>query len=154
MFVRKADSNDLSNIIDLWYEMMVFHVNVNDIYRLKDNAKTIYQSYIEESMKDKKKAIFVCEKQNKVVGYIFAEINSLPPVYCEGVTGVITEIGVNERERKQGIGKLLLDKAEEWFKEQGIYRAECTVSIDNHLAQSFWKKNNYTGYNEICYKYL
>jgi len=43
MFVRKADSNDLSNIIDLWYEMMVFHVNVNDIYRLKDNAKTIYQ---------------------------------------------------------------------------------------------------------------
>ncbi|HNQ69672.1 MAG TPA: hypothetical protein PKN32_14965 [Bacteroidales bacterium] len=68
MLVRKADLNDLSNIIDLWYEMMVFHVNVNDIYRLKDNAKTI--------------------------------------------------------------------------------------SIDNYLAQSFWKKNNYTGYNEICYKYL
>jgi ribosomal protein S18 acetylase RimI-like enzyme len=154
MLVRKANINDLSCIIDLWYEMMVFHVNVNDIFRLKDNAKSIYQNYIKESMKEQKKTIFVCERRNKVVGYIFVEINSLPPVYCEGEIGVITEIGVNERERKQGIGKLLLDKAEEWIKDQGILRAECIVSIDNYLSQSFWKKNNYTGYNEICYKYL
>ncbi len=100
MPVGKAEIDELGNIVELWHEMMQFHINADSIYKMADNAS------------------------------------------------------VRETRRRNGIGRVLLDRGEEWFKERGIFKAECTVSINNTVSQSFWKNNGYTGYNEICYRYL
>jgi len=154
MIIRNAKTEDINSIVELWYEMMLFHVNISDIYKMKANAKALYHDYVNECILDSNKEIFLYENNRIISGYIFLELTTLPPVYEENRIGVITEIGVNSKERKGGIGKLLLNRAENWFREQDIYRAECMVSIDNPVSQSFWKKNGYEGYNEMCYKYL
>ena len=154
MKIRNAKAEDINRIVELWYEMMLFHVKISDIYKMKPNAKSLYHDYVKECIHDSSKEIFLYENNHIIGGYIFVEITALPPVYEESRIGVITEIGVNSRERRSGIGKLLLDKAEDWLTKQDIHRAECTVSIDNPVSQSFWKNNGYNGYNEMCYKYL
>jgi len=150
--VRKATRYDLNRIVDLWFEMMNFHIDHNSIYQLKDNAREIYITYADSYIHDSEKAVFIFDNGNTVAGYLFVEIDSLPPVYQESKIGVITEIGVEQSARRNGIGKLLLAQAEEWILGQGVRRAECMVSASNPVSQSFWKKNGYRGYNEICCK--
>jgi ribosomal protein S18 acetylase RimI-like enzyme len=137
MAIRKAKIEDLTSIVALWSEMMAFHLNRNSIDELKDNAKEIYRGYAEAFINDATKAVYVFEEDRLVLGYVYVEISELPPVYKETQIGVISEIAVSESARRKGIGKLLLDQAEMWLREKGVYRLECAVALGNPVSQSF-----------------
>lgn len=78
MPVREAAPKDLDRIVELWFEMMTFHINLNGIYKMKANAPEIYREYAGSCITDPEKAVFVFEDDTGILGYIFAEIAPLP----------------------------------------------------------------------------
>lgn len=152
--IREANIEDISAIVDLWEEMMKFHIQKSDLYEIKPDARQIYAYYLKEVLKSHESIVLVYEIENKVVGYLMVEESLNPPVYRETRIGSIVEICITESHRNNGIGEELLTKIEKWFITKGITRVECMVSDFNEISKSFWFKKGYKPYNLMCVKRL
>jgi ribosomal protein S18 acetylase RimI-like enzyme len=62
-----------------------------------------------------------------------------------GDYGYINIISVDEGFRRMGVGKLLLDSAEGWFRSRGIKSAEAAVTNSNGPSADFFRKHGYMG---------
>jgi|SRR6185312_6847141 len=123
-------------------------ITENDAIALTDLSKQLGYSLsigetaenIREVLADKDHAAFVAIIDNQVVGWIHVlraiRIESKPFIEIGGLV-------VDENYRKQGIGKLLVNKAKEWSKEKHIdkLRVRCnrkrTESHQFYLALAF-----------------
>ncbi len=152
--IREATLDDTESIVDLWEEMMDFHIQKSSIYEIKTNARETYKFYLKKILKNQESIVLVCEIENKVVGYIIAEESLLPPVYKEEKVGTVVEIGITEKYRNKGIGEKLLEKTEKWFVSKDINTIECVISDFNEISKGFWFKNRYQPYNLVCFKKL
>lgn len=152
--IREANIKDINAIVDLWEEMMNFHIQKSDLYEIKPDARQIYAYYLKEVLKSHESIVIVYEIENKIVGYLMAEESLNPPVYKETKIGTIIEICVTEKHRNKGIGEELLAEIEKWFINKGINRIECMISDFNEISKSFWFKNMYKPYNLMCVKKL
>ena len=152
--IREANENDISSIVDLWEEMMNFHIQKSSLYEIKPNARQIYAYYLKEVIKSHKSTVIVYEIENGIIGYLMAEESQLPPVYKEENVGTVVEICVTENHRNKGVGEKLLAEIEMWFVSKDITTIECVISDFNEISKSFWFKNKYKPYNLICFKKL
>jgi GNAT superfamily N-acetyltransferase len=152
--IREANVDDINTIVDLWEELMNFHIQKSDLYEIKPDARQIYAYYLKEILKSTESVVLVYEIENRIVGYLMAEETLNTPVYKETNIGTIIEICVTENYRNKGIGEELLSKIETWFLDKGINRVECLVSDFNEISKVFWFKNDYKPYNLMCVKRL
>lgn len=154
MLVRRANGGDIEAITRLWKEMMLFHIDHDPIYEMKPDAQELFISYAASCIEDPEKRVFVCCEGKEVAGYAMAQIGELPPVYLDTRIGEIESICVTEKYRRKGAAKGLVEECEKWFRERGVKRAECMVSLKNPLSQAFWESCGYAGYNKQCFKRL
>jgi len=152
--IREACVDDIPSIVDLWEEMMNFHIQKSSMYDIKPDAREIYAFYLKKVIKSHESIVLVCEIENKVVGYIMSEESLLPPVYKEENVGTVVEICITEKYQNKGIGEKLLEKTEKWFISKDITTIECVISDFNEISKGFWFKNKYEPYNLICFKKL
>lgn len=57
--------------------------------------------------------------------------------------GEITELIVSKKTRSQGVGRMLMNRMEEYFKSIGCEYVIVDVFAYNKLAFNFYGKNNY-----------
>ncbi len=151
--IREATIKDMSAIIDLWEEMMNFHIEKSDLYLMRPNARNIYTNYLKNVLRNPDYIKLVFEDEEEVLAYLIATESSDPPVF-EGRVGIILELSVAPKNRNKGIGEKLLADIEEYFNDKGIKRIECMVSYFNEVSKGFWSKNGYEPYNVMCVKIL
>ena len=118
-----------------------YHFNIiNDDYEEKIYSKDL------EFVKKNKGKIYLAKENDKVVGLIMGIIREPESDfdYCRpNKLGEVIELIVTKNIRSKGIGKTLLDKMEEYFKDN-----ECkTINIDvfgyNDIGKSFYKKEHF-----------
>jgi GNAT superfamily N-acetyltransferase len=81
--------------------------------------------------------IFIAESEEIVVGLM--SFHALDILYGAGKIGRITALVVTESERGKGIGRLLVQKAEELALESNCKRLELTTSIHRTDAHKFYE---------------
>ncbi len=87
----------------------------------------------------------IAEDDGKIVGCIwFKVIQSVM-----GTFGRIEYVYVDEQVRGKGLGKMLVDEAEDHFKKHGIDKIKLSVTVANDPALSFYRK---LGYNVKRFK--
>jgi GNAT superfamily N-acetyltransferase len=59
------------------------------------------------------------------------------------VVGFIKNVYLVESERGKGLGKLLLQRADEWFLDHGVRKAQLTASTVNETAIKLYEKMGY-----------
>lgn len=96
---------------------------------------------------DQENILLIAEEDNKVIGYIYAKINSeIDDVY-------IDFIGVDSNYREKGYGKKLLYSALKIFKENGVKTLLLWVDKKNEAAIKLYKSIGFaTVDNLIAYK--
>ncbi len=57
--------------------------------------------------------------------------------------GHVITLDVRADRRRHGIGRALLDTAEQWLAAQGIRRVRLETAVDNHAALAFWQRAGY-----------
>ena len=104
----------------------------------------------EKMIEDKKYAVFVAEKDEKILGvitlffpkrYNFKRIQNI---------GEIEVLMVKAKERGNNIGSALLDKTLNYFKLKNVKFVQCNVRLKNP-ALKFWKKAGFKEFDVRMY---
>ena len=150
MLIRKAEKKDLERIQYLNNELFELELANFDKYLIKDwplskEGKDYFENAIKESF------VIVAEIDNKVVGYLLAEINDIP--YYNFKIAELCNMCVGSDFRKQGIGNALYNEFESFFRREGITHFMVTASFKNENAKAFYKKMGFEEANSTFIKF-
>lgn len=98
-------------------------------------------------------SIYVLENENDgYIGHVWFQ--QQVDVFSNEKKLYIFEICVDEKYRRQGLGKRLMSKVEESAKERKISRIELAVECDNHEAINLYKDKGYSTNRLTMTKFL
>lgn len=118
--------------------LAIYHLNKDEMkydYPLEETFVKLM--HIKESHTDK---IFVAVIDCDVVGYVHA--NDYDTIYAPHMKNIMG-IAVNKNYKRQGIGKALLAKVEQWAKESGAYGVRLVSGEMRTEAHAFYRHCGY-----------
>ena len=139
----------LNDVKELLVELEEYIISID-----KDNLDILHPEYKEkmalldlEEINNYNGKCYLALEDNNVLGLIMGCI----PEYNEydyldykcPKCGEITELIVTNKTRSKGIGQLLIDKMEEYFKSVNCEYIIVDVFAYNEIGISFYNKNNY-----------
>jgi len=90
-------------------------------------------------------SILIAVDENKIIGCVF--------IVEDGWNGFIWRLCVKKSHRKNGIGSMLMQKAEAIIKERGIKEASLFVDIKNDSLQNWYQKQDYIKASDWTFMY-
>lgn len=139
--IRKAEEKDAPKIADMLLSIGELHHNGRpDIYR--DSLQKYNEKDIIEILKDSEAPIYVAADENdSVVGYAFCQIKNVSSstAFADRKFVYIDDFCVDEKYRKQHIGKKLLNTVTEEARKMGVGSVELNVWEFNENAVRFYE---------------
>ncbi len=129
MNVREARDSDADRIVDLVNQLG--YSATSDLIHLKLNEFK-NRSYDE---------VYVAEDDGEVKGCISCHITSL--FHQKGVSGRITSLVIDDGCRGKGIGRALVEKAEDYFRSEDCIKSEVTSGDHRPEAHAFYQACGY-----------
>ncbi len=135
---------------------------INDVKTIASLAVLMWTSYTIEALTKEflsvvnsdNSAVYLLSIENNIVG--FAQCG-LRHDYVEGTSsspvGYLEGIFVEEKYRKQGYSKQLLNCCEQWAKEKGCTEFASDCELDNEISRQFHMNLGFKEANRIiCFK--
>lgn len=85
--------------------------------------------------------VLVAENQGKIAGVISLHVTEL--FHAPGRIGRVTALVISSDKRGKGIGKLLIEAADTFFRSSGCVRAEVTSGDHRPAAHAFYEAQGY-----------
>ncbi|MFV0626976.1 MAG: GNAT family N-acetyltransferase [Alphaproteobacteria bacterium] len=137
VLVRKFEEKDMAPVLELCSYVRDFHIKILDGV-FKPQADEIEKSILNRVFFDENFIGFVAEKDNEILGYVFAE-KRFPPYLLLPHFNIVN-IGVSEKAQNLGIGRQLMDVVVSVAKEQGVSEIKLGVYNKNINAHKFYEK--------------
>lgn len=149
MKIVEYENKYLECVRDLLTELEEYIVSID-----KDNLDTVHADYHEkmalvdlEEVKNNNGKCYVAVENDKAVGLIMGTIPDYEEYdyldYKCPKRGIITELFVTSEARSSGIGKLLMDEMEAYFKDNNCEYVLVDVFAYNDNAIKFYEKRGY-----------
>jgi|GEM_PF-872309 len=153
--IRKPDIKDLPKLITLWQQQYEYHHDLDSQYYVSNSEELNkkFQSYLTKAIKENAPYILIAKDDNKMIGFITYE--KVDADYFDTnfkEHSDILELFVKEDYREKGVGKLLMDKVEKFFKNKGINTLSLQCSTFNKNALSFYKHLGLVNRQTLLYK--
>jgi diamine N-acetyltransferase len=143
--VRKATAEDYNSLCELFDEIDALHRdNLPHIFQ-KPNGAAREKDYYLGLIADEHVALLVAEAGENLVGFVHAIVRDTPamPVFVPRHYAIVDGIVVKSGFQKHGIGKVLMDKMQEWAIARGAASIELNVYEFNETAISFYERLGY-----------
>ena len=149
MQIVEYEEKYLEDVRDLLVELEEYIVSID-----KDELDQVHPEYREKmalvdlkTVKENEGICYLAIDNDKVVGLIMGCIFPYDKYdyldYKCPRRGEITELIVTKKVRSKGVGKLLMDKIETYFKEKGCEYVFVEVFGYNENAYNFYQKDDY-----------
>ena len=150
MKIRRAELKDLKIVQELNNQLFELELESFDKYLIKgwsfsDEGKAYFENAIKKSF------VIVAEIDGVVVGYLLAEEVKIP--YYSFDIAELCNMCVDEKYRKQGIGRALYENFEIYFKSKNIEKFIVIASFKNESAKNFYKKMGFVEANATFTKF-
>ena len=132
--IEKMDIKEYDEIITLWENTDGVGLSGND------DSKGSIKKFLSKNPD----TCFVAKDKNEIIGTIMAG--------SDGRRGHIYHLMVAPYYRQRGIGRKLLEQAENGLQRQGITKAFLVVFKDNYLGNGFWKEVQYEIREDLYYR--
>jgi ribosomal protein S18 acetylase RimI-like enzyme len=133
--IVRAELKHLEELGRLFNLYRIFYEEEDDIEKATN--------YITARFKNEDSIIFVSRRQDSTLnGFV-----QLYPSYCSVSTIpilILYDLFVDESERARGKGRLLMNAARDYAKENGYKRLELSTAKDNYIGQSLYESLGYT----------
>lgn len=151
--IRKATINDFDEILRLNKALFDYEAQFKHDYNVNWPDETAGKDYFKKKFEDSNSLIFVAEKDSRIIGYILAFIStysyrSINPI-CE-----IENMFIEEKYRKKGIGKMLIEKVREEAKTRNVKRLRVGAIVQNEQAIKFYMSQGFSDVNLFLEKKL
>ena len=137
---NKSHIPEISRLFDLYRQF----------YKCEQNIDLATQ-FISDRINNGESVIFVVPAKNRLSGFV-----QLYPSFCSVDAikiFILYDLFVDTRDRKLGIGKLLMNKATEFAKAEGASRIDLLTAFNNGPAQHLYEKLGYKRDLEDFYAY-
>jgi ribosomal protein S18 acetylase RimI-like enzyme len=132
--IVKAENKHLEELGRLFNLYRIFYQEEDDLEKAS--------KYISSRFNDGDSMIFVAEKgETKLAGFVqlypsFCSVSAVPIL-------ILYDLFVDHSQRSKGIGRLLMNAARDFAKENGYGRLELSTSKDNRIGQSLYESLGY-----------
>lgn len=147
--IREYKSSDRLHIVRCMEELQDYLVNVDEMKftrRMPEYGEHFTKKLLQE-VRDKNGRIYIAENEGEIVGFIAGivyEWSSEVLLECIPLkSGRVLELFVDSKHRRQGIGKMLMRKMEECFRESGCDVLRVEVFEPNTEAYQFYQGLGY-----------
>ena len=152
--IRKATTNDIPRILELLSQVNDVHAEGRPDYFIKGKRK-YEENELRKILDDDTSPIFVCEEECDVKGYAFCIIQDFS--HCDNLhpdkSLYIDDICVDEKYRRQGIGKKLYKHVVQYAKEERCFNISLNVWDKNPEAKAFYESMGMT-VQKVCMEYI
>ena len=160
MEIIEYNSKFDNQIKDLLVELQNYLIDIDD-WHTQIMSQEYREKYFQLDMEKVKKQngkVYLAVTNDSVLGLVIGVVDEKDFIDeltndC-AKTGSILELIVNSNERGNGIGKLLLNQIESYFKSIDCVRINIEVFGPNQSALNFYKKNDYVVRDIIVSKRL
>lgn len=147
--IVEYDEKYLEDVKDLLVELEEYIVSIDE-----DNLDRVHEEYREkmavldlEEVNEKSGKCYLAIEDDTVIGMVMGIVRSYDEYdyldYKCPKTGEVTELIVSSKARGKGVGKLLLETAENYLKSLDCKYVLVDVFSYNKNAINFYNKNNY-----------
>lgn len=130
MEIRECQTNDVEAVYHLICQLKNKHMDY-------DRFVKAFESKIENNH-----VKYFVAVEEEIIGFISIVIDY--QLHHENQVATVEELIVNSNNRNQGIGKILLDRAIQYAKENNCEVIELTSSMSRIDAHRFYEKNGFT----------
>jgi ribosomal protein S18 acetylase RimI-like enzyme len=138
MQIRLATPDDIDEITRLYLVLRDHHADIepdNIRYRTSDERWRVMAA----RALDGEDSVLLAEEDGSTVGMVIVRFADKP----WGRSCEIDTLVVDEGRRNSGIGRLLMERAEEIGRSTGSPAARVNVAFNNHDGQRFYEKLGY-----------
>ena len=150
MDIIEYEDKYIDNVKDLLVELQEYIVSI-DMYKLNTVSKDYRDKYFDliyDITYTQGGKIYLAIDSGKVIGMIAGHIRVYDECdmldYVCPKMGVVQELIVSDSVQKSGVGTLLMNKMEAYFKDNGAEFVMLDVFAYNDKARQFYKKLDYT----------
>ncbi len=154
--VRKATADDYNSVCELFDEIDALHRdNLPHIFQ-KPDGTVREQDYFLGLSADENVALLVAETGKDLVGFVHAMVRDTPaiPVFVPRRYAIVDGIVVKSGFQNHGIGRILMEKMQEWALTKGATSIELNVYEFNETAISFYERLGYQTFSRKMSKEL
>ncbi|MDO9578872.1 MAG: GNAT family N-acetyltransferase [Candidatus Cloacimonadales bacterium] len=130
---RQMQPEDYDDLVKLW-------IDAGLPYRSNGRDK---RGKMLRELKNSNEALFLAFRKERLLGAILAS--------HDGRKGWINRLAVHPDFRKQGLAKILIEKAENFLYEQGIEIIACLIEDWNSQSMQLFTKVGYKRFDDIIY---
>ena len=143
--VRKATADDYNSLCKLFDEIDALHRDHLPHLFKKPGGAAREQDYYLGLIADENVALLVAEADEKLVGFGHTIVRDTPvfPVFVPRRYAIVEGIVVKSGFQNHGIGRILMDKMQEWATAKGAASIELNVYEFNKTAISFYERLGY-----------
>ena len=135
--IRRAEPRDAGALGTLGAALMRTHYAFDPQRFLAagDDAERGYAAFLRSQLNDDDAIVLVAERDERIVGYVYAGLEPLSWRELRGPAGFIHDVIVEAEERGAGAGRALIDAAISWLRERGAPRVMLCTAEPNEGAQ-------------------
>jgi ribosomal protein S18 acetylase RimI-like enzyme len=143
--IHRATSEDYKPLCALFDEVDDLHRRSLPHLFKKPDGPARGENFIRDILGDENVCLLIAESNEKLIGFVHAAIQPAPslPIFRSRNYAVVQGIGVGAEFRKLGVGRLLMDKVEEWALARGVSSIELNVYEFNRTAITFYERLGY-----------
>lgn len=99
--------------------------------------------FFEEASSDDNTALLVAELEGEVRGFVMGVVETHGDDLITPPFVTVQFIVVDERFRRSGVGRSLMNAVEDWARSRGATALDLAVWASNHPAQNLFSKSGY-----------
>ena len=140
--VRMAEHRDLETVGRLGAMLIRLHYAFDPLRFIQPppNAERAYASFLGGLLDSDDSCVFVAERENAIIGYVFAALEPWSWKELRGPAGFIHDIVVTESERRSGVATKLLETAFDWLRDHGAPRVLLGTASSNEGAKALFHR--------------
>lgn len=102
------------------------------------------EEYYLELLEQEQSTVLIAREENKIIGFAVISIEASPdfPSLVHRRFAYIHDFGIDQSEKRKGIGSLLFEACLKWAKEMDVNEVELNVWEFNEEAIAFYKKHS------------
>ncbi len=161
MLIREARVGDYEEICGLLEQVDRMHRDVHPEVFRECEGPARGRDFVEQAIDDPSAGIFVAEsgsdvEPSRIAGIILLRIREAPayPIFAARRVCLIEDVAVSEACRGHGIGRALMQHAEDWARERRADTCELHVWEFNRNAIGFYESLGYDTASRRMWKHL
>jgi GNAT superfamily N-acetyltransferase len=154
----RTDPAGLGELESLWVQLHTHHRAVSDYSPLVENMAVSWQRRLRwyEELLDEGAVYLTATEDADLVAYVMVTVAAGPDDTFESARGVpeVVTLVVAEGHRSGGLGRALLEAAEQVARDRGFDAMKIAVMAGNSRAQRFYEAAGYSVGEHVLYRRL